>query len=151
MKNFGRLPFDIVDHILSFSSTFYKENYKNRRGKFYKQIEEFKKLPISNVYVPIKRRCIKERFTGCRIYFWERFLCGKYILYIGDLSSLLYDEEIENIDYDENYDIRINQIKIDPEHAYHTRFCRAYRHPHIGYGIAEEHRIDPSIVYQSYP
>lgn len=148
MNNFMRLPFDIVDHILSFSSTFYKEHYKNRRGKFYKQIEEFRKSPILNVYSPIKLRCIKERFTDYRTYFWERFLGGKYILYIEDLSSLLYDAEIENIDYDENYDILMNEIKIDPERAYHTRFCRTYKHPHIGYGIAEEHRIDPSIVYQ---
>ena len=39
MNVFKTFPTDIVRHILSFSSIYYKENYKNRKGKFYKQIE----------------------------------------------------------------------------------------------------------------
>ena len=128
------LPFDIVNHLLSFSPTYYKENYKNRNGKFYKQIEESRKTPIANVYVPIKRRTIKERFTDHRTYFYERFLGGKYVLYVEDDAS----DPFSDIEDDEEPDI---------EWLYQTRFCRAYRHPHIGYGIKDEHRVDSSIVY----
>jgi len=154
MNIFKLLPLDAIEHVLSFGPTYYKENYKNRKGAFYKQIEESRKEVISNIYAPIKRRSSRERFTGYTTYFWERFLGGKYILYIEDLSSLLYDAEIENIDYDdEEYENLINQVEIDPERAYCTRFCRVSEYPNIGHGIhrMEEHHFDSSkIVYATH-
>ena len=150
MNTFKFLPVDIVQHVLCFSETYYKKNYKNRNGIFYKQIEETRINAIANVYSPIKRRCIKERFTGNRTYFWERLLGGKYILYIEDISSILYDMKVENIDYDdENYESLIKQIEINPEDAYYTRFCRVIKHPHRGYGIEKEHYFDPSLFYNT--
>jgi hypothetical protein len=153
MNTFKFLPVDIVRNVLCFSETYYEENYKNRNGIFYKQIEKSRINAIANVFSPIKRRCIKERFTGNRTYFWERLLGGKFILYIEDISSILYDAEIENIDYDdedyddENYENQIEQIKINPEKAYRTVFCRVPNHPHRGYGIEKEHYVDTSVVY----
>jgi hypothetical protein len=127
----------VVSQVLSFSSTYYKENYKNRNGKFYKQIEESRKTPIANVYVPIKRRCIKERFSGHRTYFYERLLGRKYILYVEDDASDPYS------------DIEDNE-EPDLEWLYQTSFCRIYEHPHWGYGINDEHQVDLSIVYNDY-
>ena len=150
MNNFKFLPVDIVRNVLCFSETYYKENYKNRNGIFYKQIEKSRINAIANVYSPIKCRCITERFTDNRTYFWERLLGGKYILYIEDISSILYDAEIENIDYDdEDYESLIEQIKINPEEAYDTIFCRVPNHPHRGYGIEKEHYFDPSLFYNT--
>jgi hypothetical protein len=129
MNTFKVLPLDIVEHILSFGPSYYKKNYKNRKGVFYKQIDESIKKAISNVYVPIKHRRIKERFTGNRSYFYERFLGGKYVLYVT------YDDIYDDDDYEPNL-----------ERLYSTEFNRVYNHPHIGYGIdwMEEHRFDKS-------
>jgi hypothetical protein len=127
-----------VEYILTFSPTYYKENYKNKKGVFYKQIEESRKTAISNLYVPIKHRCLKERFSGDRTYFWERFLGGKYILYT-QYSPPHVEWDTDDDDYEE-----------DPERVYFTGFCRASNYSHIGYGIhrMEEHRFDLSkIVY----
>ena len=132
--SFQKLPTDAINHILSFSSTYCKENYKNRKGVFYKQIEESRKTPIANIYAPIKRRCIKERFTHHRTYFYERLLGGKYILYVEDDVSDPYS------DIEDNPDL---------EWLYQTGFCRAYNHPHWGYGTNDEHHIDSSIVYDN--
>ena len=134
MNTFKVLPPDAVSQVLSFSPTYYKENYKNRGGKFYKQIEESRKTPIANVYAPIKHRCIKERFTHHRTYFYERFLGGKYVLYVEDNASDPYSDR----DDDEE--------EPDPEWLYETHFCRAYKHPHIGYGMNDEHVIDYSSI-----
>lgn len=135
MNVFKTFPTDIVRHILSFSSIYYKENYKNRKGKFYKQIEESRKNAISNVYVPIKCRCIKERFTGHRTYFYEKMLGGKHILYVEDNHSDPWSDS----DMDDN--------EPNLEHLYSTEFCRLYNHPHWGYGMKEEHQVDLSVVY----
>lgn len=134
MNIFKLLPFDMISYVLSFSPTYYKENYKNRKGIFYKQIEESRKTPIKNVHVPIKRRTIKERITHHRTYFWERMLGGKYILYVEDNHSDPYSD----IDEDEEDSV---------EWLYLTEFCRIMDHPHIGYGMCEEHPIDCSKVY----
>jgi len=133
MNTLKVIPFDVVLHILSFGSIYYKENYKNRKGKFYKQIEDSRKGVISKVYVPIKRRCIKERFTEDRTYFYERFIGGKYMLYIR------YEPPHVNSDIDDDEEIQEN-----PELAYFTGFCRISNYPNIGYGIhrMEEHRFD---------
>ena len=133
MNIFKVLPLDIVNRILTFSPTYYKENYKNRNGTFYKQIEEYRRNAISNVYIPIKRRCIKERFSGYRTYFWERLLGGKYILYIEDMSSVFEEMAWENDEDD--YD-----PKNDLDRAYNTKFCHVSKHPHIGYGLEKEHK-----------
>jgi len=131
------LPLDIVHNILTFSQTYYKENYKNRNGVFYKQIEESIKTAISNIYVPIKRRCIKERFTGDRTYYYERFLGGKYILYIR--------YEPPHVDDDDDYE----EVQENPERCYFTGFCRVSNYPNIGYGIhrTEEHRYNGPMWY----
>jgi hypothetical protein len=134
MNAFKLLPLDIVYHILSFSATFYKENYKNRKGLFYKQIVDSVRTPISSVHVPIKRRCIKERFTGHRTYFYERLLGGKFVLYVEDDASDPYSD----IEDDEEPDI---------EWLYQTYFCRVYKHPHWGYGMADDYQLDLSIEY----
>ena len=128
------MPFDVVLHILSFGSIYYKENYKNRKGKFYKQIEDSRKGVISKVYVPIKRRCIKERFTEDRTYFYERFIGGKYMLYVR------YEPPHVNSDIDDDDE----EMQENPELAYFTGFCRISNYPNIGYGIhrMEEHRFD---------
>jgi len=134
MNVFKLLPFDIVEYILTFSPTYYKENYKNRKGKFYKQIEQSRKEAITNVYVPIKRRCYMEGFNGYTTIFWTRFLGGKYILYVEDTSdweSENYEYYIENYynedyeDNDENY-----EFDIDPERAYKTKFRRVHNRVH---------------------
>lgn len=134
--NTFQLPFDTVLHILSFGPIYFKENYKNRNGVFYKQIEESRKTHISSVYVPIKRRCLKERFSGDRTYYHERLLGGKYILYVEyDPPHVEWDDEEE---------------EEDPERCYFTGFCRISKYSNIGYGIdrMEEHRFDPStLVY----
>jgi hypothetical protein len=136
MNAFKHLPSDLVSHVLSFSPTYYKENYKNRKGKFYKQIEKSRKTPISNVYAPVKRRCIRERFTHHQTYFYERLLGGKYILYVEDNASDLYSDDEGN--------------ELDLEWLYHTSFCRTHEHPHRGYGIQNEHLIDSTIHYNDY-
>ena len=135
MNTFKLLPFDIILHILSFGKTYYKENYKNRKGVFYKQIKDIRKNAISNVYVPIKHRKIRERFTHHSTYFWERFLGGKYILYVKYVPPYV-DSDMED-DYEE-----------DPEYVYFTRFSRVSKYSHIGYGIhrMEEHRFDLSKI-----
>lgn len=135
MNTFKVLPPDAVAQVLSFSPTYYKENYKNRNGKFYKQIEESRKTPIANVYAPIKRRCIKERFTGHRTYFYERFLGGKYVLYVEDNASDPYSDRDDD-----------DEEEPDIEWLYETHFCRVYKHPHIGYGMIDEHVNDYSSI-----
>jgi hypothetical protein len=145
MNAFKVLPFDIVLHILGFNPIYYKENYKNRNGKFFKQIEDFRKEVISKVCVPIKHRCLKERFSGDRTYFWERFLGGKYILYSR------YDPPHVEWDMDDDDDDDYEEEE-DPERVYFTGFCRVSRYSNIGYGIhrTEEHRLDLSkIIYLS--
>ena len=134
MNTLKVIPFDVVLHILSFGSIYYKENYKNRKGKFYKQIEDSRKGVISKVYVPIKRRCIKERFTEDRTYFYERFIGGKYMLYVR------YEPPHVNSDIDDDDE----EMQENPELAYFTGFCRISNYPNIGYGIhrMEEHRFD---------
>ena len=139
MNTLKVIPFDVVLHILSFGSIYYKENYKNRKGKFYKQIEESRKEAISKVYVPIKHRCIKERFTEDRTYFYERFLGGKYILYVR------YEPHHVNSDIDDDDDEDDEEeMQENPELVYFTGFCRISYYPNIGYGIhrMEEHRFD---------
>jgi hypothetical protein len=143
MNSSKALPFDIVQYILGFSKTYYKENYKNRSGTFYKQIEESRKTTISKVYVPIKHRCHKERFTGHRTYFYERFLGGKYILYVQynppHVDSDIDDDDIEEPEPEQNI-----------EYSYFTGFCRVYKYLNIGYGIhrIDEHYFDKSkLVY----
>jgi hypothetical protein len=140
MNTFKVLPLDIVENVLGFSQTYYKENYKNRKGKFYKQIEESRKEALSKIYVPIKHRCIKERFTEDRTYFYERFLGGKYILYVR------YEPPHVNSDMDDDYE----EVQENPELCHFTGFCRVSYYPNIGYGIhrMEEHRFDKSkLVY----
>ena len=136
MSTFKVLPLDMVEYILSFSQTYYKENYKNRNGAFYKQIEESRKEALVNLYVPIKRRCLKERFSGNRTYFYERFLGGKYILYIR------YDPPPVDSDMDDD------DYKEDPERVYSTIFCRVSKYSNIMCGInrMEEHRFDLSTL-----
>ena len=138
--SFKSLPFDIVLHILSFGQIYYKENYKNRKGKFYKQIEDPIKEAISKIYVPIKFRRSRERFTQHVTCFYERFLGGKYILYV------VYDPPYVDSDMDDDYE----EVQIDPELSYYTGFCRVSKYSNIGCGIhrMEEHRFDLSkIVY----
>jgi hypothetical protein len=136
MNTFKVLPLDMVEYILSFSQTYYKENYKNRNGAFYKQIEESRKEALVNLYVPIKRRCLKERFSGTRTYFYERFLGGKYILYIR-YDPQPVDSDMDDDDYEE-----------DPERVYSTIFCRVSKYSNIMCGInrMEEHRFDLSTL-----
>jgi len=114
---------------------FIKKIIKIEEVNFTNKSKNPEKKTVSNVYVPIKRRCIKERFTGYRTYFWERFLGGKYILYVEDLSSVFADMAYE--DGVDDYD-----PKDDLERAHDTTFCRVLKHPHRGYGIEEEHQID---------
>ena len=140
MNTLKVIPFDVVLHILSFGSIYYKENYKNRNGVFYKQIEEYRKEDISKVYVPIKHRCIKERFTGDRTYYYERFLGGKYIFYIR--------YEPPHVDSDTDDD---EEVQEDPDLLYFTGFCRVSNYPHIGYGIhrTEEHHYKGPMWYNT--
>ena len=143
MNAFKALPLDIVHHILTFSQTYYKENYKNRNGIFCKQIEESIKTAISNIYVPIKLRKSRERFTRHTTCFYERFLGGKYILYV------LYDPPYVDSDVDD-YDYDYEEVQDDLERSYFTGFCRVLNYSNIGYGIhrTEEHRLDLSkIIY----
>ena len=140
MNTFKVLPLDIVETVMGFSQTYYKENYKNRKGKFHKQKEESRKEAISKIFVPIKRRCIKERFTEDRTYFYERFLGGKHILYVR------YEPPHVNSDDDEDNE----DVQEDIERSYFTGFCRVSYYPNIGYGIhkMDEHRFDKSkLVY----
>lgn len=135
MNIFKSLPFDIIEYIMSYSSTYYRENYKNRKGMFYKQLKKSSISAVSNVYVPIKCRKFRERFTYHTTHFWERMLGGKYILYVEDNHSDPYS------------DIDENENEPDLEWLYNIEFCRILDHPHRGYGIREEHSIDLSKVY----
>jgi hypothetical protein len=90
------LPLDVIEHILTYGSSYYKENYKNRGGVFYKQIEKWQKTAISNVYVPIEKRKIKNRYTSEFAYIYERRLSEKYILYVRDNCGMDWiDDEDE--------------------------------------------------------
>jgi hypothetical protein len=84
-------PLDVIEHILTYGSSYYKENYKNRGGAFYKQLEECQKTAISNVYVPIEKRKIKNRYTSEFAYLYERRLSDKYILYVRDNCGMDFD------------------------------------------------------------
>jgi len=91
-------PLDVIEHILTYGSSYYKENYKNRGGAFYKQIEKWQKTAISNVYVPIEKRKIKNRYTSEFAYLYERRLSDKYILYVRDNRGMDWiDDEDENV------------------------------------------------------
>jgi len=97
------LPQELVENILTFSTTYYKENYKNRNGQFYKQIEEARKIPLANVYVPIIRYYSKNRHTSEKTFYHERKL-GKYVLCVKDFHNHDYFDDIDHPDPEEVYE-----------------------------------------------
>jgi hypothetical protein len=87
------IPAAVVLNILSFSTSFYQENYKNRKGKFYSQIsaDDPRKKIVSEKLRPVIRVLLikaRDDATGEMItyYSYERHIGRIHRIVIEDYS-----------------------------------------------------------------